>query len=303
MSETTNNNGSKNKAVIILLIILLIGSGGLSFWQYQNSKKLQENHTVTQTELKTALTDKEKLELDLQDLEARLAQLEAERSELANYAGTLEEDVAKLQKTIAGLRSRLANASPEEIARLKKEVEALNATTRNYEAELNELKAENEALKVQTQELSDENRTLSVVNESLDAKVKKASVAQYGPIKIITGRMRKSGFSEETKVRRVEEIRVEIDVIENPIINSASDQSIAIRIVDPEKTVLTKMEENKKLVDKSEIYTIKHTYSFDGSAKKINLSFVPEIRPVKGTYKVEFWVDGALKQTKTFVLN
>src|SRR5690606_16139024 len=126
-----------------------------------------------------------------------------------DYAGTLEEDIAKLQKTISGLRSRLANASPEEIARLKREIEEINNKTRNYEEEINNLKAENEELRRKGEELTEENRTLTVINETLDTKVKKASEAQYAPIQIALGRMKKKGFSEETKVKRVEEIIID----------------------------------------------------------------------------------------------
>lgn len=300
--ETKNSNNSKSKIVIILLAVLLLGSGGLSYWQYSEYKALQQQLTETKDDLQATMTAKDSLALSLNELEKKLASIESERAELADYAGTLETDVANLKKTIADLRSRLAKASPEEIARLKKEVEAATSKANDYEAEINKLKAENEELKKQGQELTEQNITLTNINQTLDTKVQKASAAQYAPIKLTLGRMKKKGFKEESKVKRVEEIHVDIDVIENPIVSAPSDQVVIIRIIDPEKTVLSKVENNKDLVDKSQVYTIKKTYSFDGKSQKINLVYTPESKLKKGAYKVEFWANGVLKQTGSFEL-
>ncbi|MCO6495610.1 MAG: hypothetical protein J5I91_08035 [Bacteroidetes bacterium] len=300
--ETNKQSNSKNKIVIILLIILLLGSGGLSYWQFSEYKKLEKQLTETQDNLKTTLTAKDSLELNLNELEKKLVSIESERAELADYAGTLETDVENLKKTIANLRARLAKASPEEIARLKKEVEAATIKANDYQAEIEKLKAENEELRKKGEELTEQNVTLSNINQTLDAKVQKASAAQYAPIKLTLGRMKRKGFKEETKVRKVEEIHVDINVIENPIVNSPSDQVIIIRIIDPDKTVLSKVENNKTLVNKSDVYTIKNTFSFDGKAKNINLVYTPEAKLKKGAYKVEFWANGELKQTGSFEL-
>jgi len=300
MTENTQEKQNKNKAIIILLVILLLFSGGLSYWQLKQYKNLQNELALKDEKLQVTLSEKDSLTLMLDDLEAKLAKLEAERAELADDVGNLESEIAKLQKTITSLRGQVAKANPADMARLRKEIEEINKKANNYEYELNLLKIENEELRKMSSELSEENKTLSVLAESLDSKVKKASAAQYGPLKVLPGRDRKSGYSVESKLRRIEEIRFEIDVIENPIVNSASDQELKIRIIDPEKKVLTKLENNTKLVDKADIYTLKHLYNFDGSAKKITLSFIPEVKLIKGNYKVEFWADNQLKQTKTF---
>ncbi|MCK9480971.1 MAG: hypothetical protein M0R38_04305 [Bacteroidia bacterium] len=303
MTESSNNqNNSKSRIIIILLIVLLLGSGGLSYWQFSEYKELQQQLTETQDSLETTMSAKDSLELSITELEKKLASIESERAELADYAGTLETDIANLKATIANLRSRIAKASPEEIAKLKKEVEAANTKVAGYEAEINRLKAENEELKKQGEELMEQNVTLTEVNKTLDTKVQKASVAQFAPIKLTLGRMKRKGFKEETKVRRVEEIHVDIDVIENPIINTPTDQIVLIRIIDPDNAVLSKVENNKDLVDKSEVYTMKQSFSFDGKPKKISIVYTPEAKLKKGAYKVEFWANGALKQKGSFEL-
>lgn len=300
MTENTQEKQNKNKAIIILLVILLLFSGGLSYWQFKQYQALQNELATKDLSIQSITSEKDSLSLMLDDLEAKLKQLETERAELADHNDNLESEIAKLQKTITSLRGQVAKANPADLARLKKEIEEISRKANNYEYELNLLKLENEELRKMSSELSEENKTLSVLAENLDSKVKKASAAQYGPLKVLPGRDRKSGYAVESKLRRIEEIRFEIDVIENPIVSSASDQEIKIRIIDPEKKVLTKLENNTKLVDKSEIYTIKHLYSFDGNAKKITLSFVPETKLIKGNYKVEFWAENQLKQTKSF---
>jgi regulator of replication initiation timing len=301
-----NNNTNTNKslrALLILLFILLLGTGGLSVWQFFEHKKIEDNLQIVQTELKVVSSEKDSLDTILKEYEERLSQLEQERSELANYSVGLEDEVQNLKKNIANLRSRLANASPEQMAKLKLEIAELGNKTAQYENKINELMEENEILRKVTKDLTDENTTLTVVNKTLDDKVRKASEAQFAPVQVITGRMRKKGFEEEVKIKRVEEIQIHIDVIENPIVTDVTEQQIAIRIIDPNKGVLTKLQDNKQLVDKSEIFTIKHSFNFDGKAKKIVLKFEPETKLVKGTYKVEFWAKDELKQTGKFELN
>jgi DNA repair exonuclease SbcCD ATPase subunit len=301
-SEPTGNNGGKLKVLVILLFILLIATGALSLWQYTEYKKINRQYDTKVVELKTEKTAKDSL-LDLLSIyEERLNNIEGERAELALLSSNYEEEIEELKKKINSLRGQLKNANPAEMARLKKQVEEMDLQTRNYENRIKELLEENEELKQYQEELKDGLKTLVVENRTLDDKVKRASEPQYGPVIIETGRMKKKGFTEEVKAKRIEEIRITLNVIENEIVNESSTQDVWIRIIDPNKSIIAKIADNKDLVDKSEIFTIKHTYSFDGKAKKIMLKHVPDANLVKGKYKLEFWAQGIMKQTLNFTL-
>jgi septal ring factor EnvC (AmiA/AmiB activator) len=301
--ENTNGQNGKNlKVLLILLFILLLATGGLSIWQYTEYKKLNKTLDSTEIKLTESNAAKDSLNSLLLDFEERLNQLEEERAALGDYSLGLEEEVAQLKQTINTLKARVAKANPEELARLRVEIAEMGKKTSAYEAQIEALIDENEELKRNQEELKEGIKALVYENKNLDDKVKKASEAQYAPIIVEAGRMRKNGFSPETKVRRIEEIRVQVDVIENPIINDQIEQSIGIRLIDPNKSVLAKVVDNSQLVDKSEIYSIKHNFMFDGKSKKILLKFEPDTKLVKGEYKLEFWAGGILKQTAKFEL-
>lgn len=302
--ETQPNQNSKNlKVLLILLFLLLVATGALSIWQYNEYKKINKSLETTQEELLGTQTEKDELNLMLQDYEERLNQLEAERTALAEYSVNLEDEVSSLKSTIAKLKKQVAQANPAEMQRLRKEISDLGNKTLAYEQQIESLMEENEELRNRAEELREENTSLSLINKKLDNTVQIASEPQFGPIKIETGRMRRKGFSEETKVRRIEEIRFYIDVIENPVVTQGNTEEIKIRIIDPEKRVIAKLEDNKELVDKSEIYTIQHHFEFDGKPKNIMLKFEPETSLIKGTYQVEFWAGNKIKQTTSFELN
>lgn len=301
--ENTNGQNGKNlKVLLILLFILLLATGGLSIWQYTEYKKINKTLDNTEIMLTESNDAKDSLNSVLVDFEERLNQLEEERAALGDYSLGLEDEVAQLKQTINSLKARVAKANPEELARLRVEIAEMGKKTSAYEEQIEALIDENEELKRNQVELKEGIKALVYENKNLDDKVKKASEAQYAPISVEAGRMRKNGFSPETKVRRIEEIRVQVDVIENPIINDPIEQSIGIRLIDPNKSVLAKVIDNAQLVDKSDIYTIKHNFMFDGKSKKILLKFEPETKLIKGEYKLEFWAGGSLKQTAKFEL-
>ena len=83
------------------------------------------------------------------------------------------------------------------------------------------------------------------------------------------------------------------------------EEEVTIRLIDPDGGVLSST--NKRLQDKSQVYTVKEVIKFDGALQKVKVNFPPsgtlKGKLKKGKYTTELWTRGLLRQKNTFTLD
>jgi hypothetical protein len=303
-TEKEKKSGSKLKTIfLILFIFLFAGSSILGSLFWIEREQIHQSYNATIIELEATIRVKDSLTEVLFELEKRFEELQREQTALADIVIGLEDEQQGLLATIKHLRHKLFKSSPEEIARLKNEVEQLKESSESYEEKIAMLVEENKEYLIEKEIYDNERELLRRENLSLTGSLKKAAVPYFGPITIVTGYIRRGDFKETESNKKAEVVRISYDLIENPFVNESSNLLAQIKIIAPDGSILTREQEIKKLTDKSEIFTVKHPFTYDGRPQNIEIDFFNPFPFQKGEYKVLLYFDGIIKQTSEFVLN
>ena len=323
----------KRTAVIVILVILLLLSAGTNTFFYLNGSKFGEQ-TKNELALMNAKDSLQKELLRLEDsLNAVVKSLQTENQSLTSKVGELESD--KNPKIIAAYRQisilrRQLLAGPRTSNNTTTSTSSSNGNggisdfgTKGGKGNIDELRrqlaearkkialltSQIDSLTNQKNQLIadlDNERTskkvLETENVELKERLEKGAMPQFGTL--ITTTFEPKG-GETYKSKKVDKFKVTFDVLENPMTTSPVEEEVTIRIIDPNGGVLSSS--NKTLEDKSKVYTIKQTITFDGAVQKVKWSFPGKGSLLgklgKGRYITELWTRGLLRQKNTFELD
>ena len=88
------------------------------------------------------------------------------------------------------------------------------------------------------------------------------------------------------------------------MVTEVVDEEVTIRVIDPDGGVLST--NNKTLKDKSLIFSLRESVTFDGALQKVKWKFPNRGnlsgKLKKGRYTTELWTRGLLRQKNTFTL-
>ena len=321
----------KRTAVIVILVILLLLSAGTNTFFYLNGSKSGEQ---TKNEL-ALMKAKDSLQSELLRLEDSLnsvvKSLQSENQSLTTKVGELESDknpkILAAYRQISILRRQLL-AGPRSSDNTSTSTSNANGGisdfgTKGGKGNLDELRrqlaearkkiafltSQIDSLTNQKNQLiadldneRNAKKVLETENVELKERLEKGAMPQFGTL-ITTSFDPKGG--ETYKSKKVDKFKVTFDVLENPMTTSPVEEEVTIRVIDPNSGVLSST--NKTLEDKSKVYTIKQTITFDGAVQKVKWSFPGKGSLLgklgKGRYITELWTRGLLRQKNTFELD
>ena len=305
-------------AIIILLILLILSAGTNTYLYYDNQDSLAEK----ELEL-VALRDS--LQNELLKMEDSLNLVV---STLQNENATLVEKVIELEgpnnprivaayREINRLRRQLIqvttgeggdiivgrNNSQVDLGGIRKQLKDAKVKIKDLTAQIDTLIIERDSAIVAREVAVNEREALSVENTDLKDRIQRGAIPQFGAL-ITSSYNKKKKLVNKSK--KVTEFLITFDIENNPLVTEIVEEEVTIRLIDPDGGVLSK--NNKRLRDKSQVFTLKESVTFDGAHQKVKWKFPPRGRGSldgklkKGKYTTELWTRGLLRQKNTFTL-
>lgn len=322
----------KRTAVIVILVILLLLSAGTNTFLYLNGSKFgaQAKNELALMNAKDSL-QKELLRLE-DSLNSVVKSLQSENQSLTTKVGELESDknpkilaayrqISILRRQLlAGPRSSSDNSSTDgsnanggisnfgtkggkgNLDELRRQLAEAKRKILFLTSQIDSLTNQKNQLMADLDNERNSKKALETENVELKERLEKGAMPQFGTL--ITMSYDPKG-GETYKSKKVDRFKVTFDVLENPMVTTPVEEEVTIRIIDPNGGVLS--EKNKTLEDKSKVFTIKQTISFDGAVQKVKWSFPGKGSLLgklgKGRYITELWTRGLLRQKNTFELD
>ncbi len=324
----------KRTAVIVILVILLLLSAGTNTFLYLNGSKFgaQAKNELALMNAKDSL-QKELLRLE-DSLNSVVKSLQSENQSLTTKVGELESD--KNPKILAAYRQisilrrqllagpRVGSDNPStsgsngnggisnfgssskggkgNLDELRRQLAEAKRKIAFLTSQIDSLTTQKNQLVADLDNERNSKKALETENIELKERLEKGAMPQFGTL--ITMTYDPKG-AETYKSKKVDRFKVTFDVLENPMVTTPVEEEVTIRIIDPNGGVLS--EKNKTLEDKSKVFTIKQTISFDGAVQKVKWSFPGKGSLLgklgKGRYITELWTRGLLRQKNTFELD
>jgi len=253
--------------------------------------------------------EKVSMEAEIDRIEAELDRLTDANIEL-NAVLKSAQDSAR--STIAALRAELAksNLTREQLGKAQHEINQLRQQVANYALEIERLRSRNAQLISERDELKEEMSSSSDRLAELEAQhtdlvdmVKLASAIKVSSISTNGIRQRSNDReSVETRARRVDYIRIDFTLADNPLAH-IGDHDVYLRVIDPNGNLRTSDDYGLFEVEGRQMqYTDKTTIGFknDGAAYTINWADSRDFQ--KGTYTILLYADNAKMGQSSVVL-
>lgn len=305
-------------AIIILLILLILSAGTNTYLYYDNQDSLAEK----ELEL-VALRDSLQNELlKMEDsLNLVVSTLQNENAMLVEKVIELEGPnnprVVAAYREINRLRRQLIqvttgeggdiivgrNNSNVNLGGIRKQLKDAKIKIKDLTAQIDTLIIERDSAIVAREVAVNEREALAVENTDLKDRIQRGAIPQFGAL-ITSSYNKKKKLVNKSK--KVTEFLITFDIENNPLVTEIVEEEVTIRLIDPDGGVLSK--NNKRLRDKSQVFTLKESITFDGAHQKVKWKFPPRGRGSldgklkKGKYTTELWTRGLLRQKNTFTL-
>ncbi|MDD5185677.1 MAG: hypothetical protein PHS84_10500 [Paludibacter sp.] len=288
------NFKSMKKGNLIILIIALIAIVGLIIAVFYFNNKVKEKDAEMSEVVAMMNFDKEQVEREYTDLNS---ELDGYTSDIHNdsLVKLLQDQKAKVQELLEELRiTKSTNAV--RISQLKKElatvrmvmiqyvnqIDSLNTLNKNLKTENVEVHRKFQAATATVQQLSKEKDNLSqVVNRASIMEVTNFSMEP------LNSKNKKTTWFSQTAT-----LKFNYTVAKN-ITAEPGEKTIYLRITKPDDELLIKSPNNVFPYENKNIgYSLTKTFEYTGDALNDVLYWkVNEILP-KGTYRVDFFIDG-----------
>jgi hypothetical protein len=305
MEESRNSSNSVVKAGLILALALAAVFGYLYFNEKQQTS--QQNITITE-KTQELLRTNTKLDSISAQLDAQIAEVTA----LGGQVGELEAIKAQLEKDKKALMSSKNFNSKEyeskirnyeallvekdaELVRLREENAVLNNQNQMLSSENTGLKSTNTELRTAKEVLSDSVYRTSVQNKELSEKVTLAAALRPMNYQVSAINSRgKEREGEEFKARRVDRIKLNFKLAENPL-TKRENKTIYMRMTDTQGNVISDMATGSGAFNfggKETIYTAKQSIMYNNSGQTVEFIYNRGTNYEKGIYKIELYADG-----------
>jgi FtsZ-binding cell division protein ZapB len=303
--EENRNNNSLLKASLVLAFAL----AGIFAYLYFNEKQSVSQQNISITEkTQDLLRTNSKLDSISAQLDAKIAEVQAlggQVTELEALKVRLEKD-KKLLMTSKTFNSKEFETKIKEyeeqlilrdaeIAKLKEENAVLSNQNQVLNNENTGLKSTNEELKTVKQVLEDSVYKTTVENRELSEKVTLAAALR--PMNYMVSAINSRGKErdgEEFKARRVDRIKLQFKLAENPLTKKES-KTIYMRLNDPQGNVISDMATGSGAFSfggKETIFTSKQTIMYTNAGQNIEFLYNRGSNYEKGQYKIELYADG-----------
>lgn len=304
--------------IIILLILLILSAGTNTYLYYDNQDSLAEKElelVALRDSLQNELLKMEdSLNLVVSTLQDENAMLVEKVTELE---GPNNPRVVAAYREINRLRRQLIqvttveggdiivgrNNSKVNLSGIRKQLKDAKVKIKDLTAQIDTLIIERDSAIVAREVAVNEREALAVENADLQDRIQRGAIPQFGAL-ITSSYNKKKKLVKKSK--KVTEFLITFDIENNPLVTEIVEEEVTIRLIDPDGGVLSK--NNKRLRDKSQVFTLKESVTFDGAHQKVKWKFPPRGRGSldgklkKGKYTTELWTRGLLRQTNTFTL-
>lgn len=294
---------SKGKTILLVLLgLLLASSGAANFWLYGKEKTASVAAQNSIDSLKATTHLKDSLYAMVAEQEASIANL---RTEIALYQSdndSLKAVLAEKESKLASLRAQIGSGgSPKKLRQLKDSLNRLTLENTDFKSKVQTLLLENEDYRKQLAERDAKISNLNSTNQQLTDKVTIASEPVLGPVSVTPLYTKKGINTPIYKAKKVERLQISFDVMDNPLTDKKIEKTYTVRIIDPDKIVLSKDTRNVRSSD--QVATIEVKVTFDGTQKNFKEYFTQEQSFKKGRYTVELKDGDEVKHKTSFDLN
>lgn len=297
--QSGKKSGGK-KLLIILLILLLAGSAVSNYMFWDKSSKASKTADSKIDSLRDLSLLKDSLYTQLAEEQQKVANLRAEIMLHLTNSDSLQQLLDAKEAKIASLRAALGGGSPSKLRALKDSIARLKNDNMSFRTQMDSLLMQNEDYRAKLQERENAIAALENQRKILSDKVDIAAQPYVGPV-IVTPMYAKKGiYIPIYKAKKVERLQITFDVLGNKLTEKTVSKEYFVRIIDPDGIVLSN--NNSKLVDSDEVYTVKEEVTFNGTQQKIKITFTQSPSYKKGKYKVELKEGSELKHNFSFEL-
>lgn len=291
----------KRNIIIIILVVLILALVGIGFYFYNDSRQKE----VELTEVVEMMTqEKARVEDEFVDL---TYQFDGYTSTIRNDSllKLLDSEKMRVQDLLDELRTTKAT-NARKIQQLKDELASVRKIMMHLVAQIDELNTENKLLKSENsqirmkyEESSQQVDVLSKEKDNLNDVVTRASKLEVNEFNVTTlnDRNRKTSIFS-----RIATLQFDFTIAKN-ITAEPGKKVLYVRITRPDGELLTKNSANVFPFENRKIaYSAKKDYEYGSEAIHDVIYWqVEEILNV-GTYRVDFFTDGDLIGSYTFVL-
>ncbi|HEY8387388.1 MAG TPA: hypothetical protein VIK74_02225 [Parasegetibacter sp.] len=282
-----------------ILIAALLGTWGYVIW---DKNKAKEQTTQLQTQIVTADSAKNAIQLEYDAAIARLDSISGANNQLSTELSERTSEIAKLRAEVKGILSK-RNATQAELNHAKALIEEMNSKINGLEEEVARLTQENELLTSANTQLGQEKAALqeevtvvTEVKKELENKVDVGSTLNAYNFNMAAINEKSSGKEvTTTKAKRADKLRVSFDV-ENRLATTGSKELFVV-VTSPEGNVITEtalgsgtfMTRNEG----EKTFTNKLMVDYEQGKRKsvsFDLKITDDYKP--GDYQVEIYQNG-----------
>jgi hypothetical protein len=297
----TKSKGNGKTALLILLLLFLAGSGAANYWLWDKEKTATALAVSKVDSIRNYANLKDSLYTQLAEEEDKVAKL---REEIVWYQGdrdSLSRVIEEKDAKIASLRAQVAGGgSPKKLRALKDSLNRMAMENSYYKAKLQAIFLENENYKAQLLEREGQITTLEGQKKTLTDKVNIAAQPVVGPVNVVPQYEKKGMYIPIYKAKKVDRLQITFEVMGNKLTDKTVEKEYVVRIKNPDGIILSN--DNKTVRSSDDVFTVKESVSFNGTAQPIKINFTQEASYKKGKYKVELKDGDEVKQTFSFDL-
>lgn len=280
-------------AIVVVLAIVAVLSIVLNVKQ-KHDNDIQSEDIAAMEEMMAF--EKEQLESEYQDL---AIQYDGYQINISNdsLVQLLAEEKQRVQDLLEELRVTKATDG-RRIAELKKELATVRAVMKEYVAQIDSLSRTNKALvqenrqvREQYQQVSAERETLAKEKTQLTEVVNRASMMEVGNFHLITLNKRDR---ETSSVSRITKLQFNFSVLKN-VTTQPGYKTVYVQLRRPDGDLMLQSEGRTFAFEGKQIpYSLSKEFEYSGEAVSMTLYWPLESELTKGTYTIEFFIDGNL---------
>lgn len=289
------NNTPPPKRSTAIYWVVIVALLGVCIWQFVNNSNLKQTQDMTQAQLDSTSTDRERIQQEYDEAAKRLDDLLTQNMQKDS---SLKDRVAEVEALKTRIKKILDNekATASDLSKARDLIANLNSKTREYEERIAMLETENTDLSNKNEVLAQERD--STVAQNIAIK-KVGSVLHASNIRMVPVDLRKGGKkeTETTKAKRTDLLRITFDIDENRIADDGN-KDLFLRITGPDGTVLSNAAYGSgvtTLVDGSSLnYTLAKQVALKQGqpVNGVNVDWHQGNTYQKGTYKIEIYNEG-----------
>lgn len=291
---------SKN-SIIVVLVLLILALAAIGLYLYNDSKN-KEDELSAVVELMNQ--EKERVENEFEDL---TVQFDGYTSTIRNDSllKQLDTEKARVRELLEELR-QTKSTNAKRIQELKDELDSIRKIMMHLVAQIDSLNTENQLLKSENTQIrqkyeasSQTVQQLAKEKENLSEVVTRASKLEVVDFSVTTlnDKNRKTGIFS-----RIANLQFNYTIAKN-ITAQPGKKMMYLRLSRPDGEILTKNPSHTFRFENRDIeYSARKEYEYGGEAHSDVIYWKVEEIIQKGNYRAEFFTDGELIGSFTFVL-